>query len=308
MKTLLFVLFNLVSVAICNNQSYLTTENITISTGEKYNNWNVTGKYTRNLKSVSGCDSVVVTNLTVNTSPVVYDYGILPSNLNTNDKALYTQYLTYCNTIVSDTIKVVGYITDPVIKDVDITQNVVINSRTDYNQNRFKKYKNVPSTETRLTIYPVYVTINFVAPVFNGGAEILGYTVTSIPAGGVDENAGTKSTTHLISGLNSNISYQFTVVATNSVGNSAPSTPSNSIVPKSGKSYYWTKIVYPTLQRKSGLEDFNNWYCKSYYVTEDITIAKTENYNGWTISGKYNRTLKTKSDKDSIVVTNLIVK
>lgn len=307
MKTFLFIIFSLFSVAICN-QNYHITETITISTGEKYNGWSSTGTYTRTLKSIQGCDSVVVTNLIVNNSPLPYEYGVIPSNISLADKDLYIKYLAYCNTIVLDTINIVGYSTDPTITNVDITQKVVINSRDSYNQYRFKKYKNVPVIETRLPIYPVYVTITFVAPTFNGGSEILGYTVTSIPAGGVDENAGTKSTVHLISGLNSNTSYQFTVVATNSVGNSAPSTISNSIVPKSGKTYHWSKISYPTLQRKSSYDDFNNWYCKSYIVTENITLSIGEKYENWTTSGKYSRTLKNKLGKDSVVVTNLTVK
>ena len=73
--------------------------------------------------------------------------------------------------------------------------------------------------------------VNFTAPADNGGSPITGYTVTSTPAGGVDSNAGTTSTTHLITGLVNGTPYTFTVRATNAVGPGLPSAPSNSVTP-----------------------------------------------------------------------------
>jgi hypothetical protein len=74
-------------------------------------------------------------------------------------------------------------------------------------------------------------TVSFSAPLSSGGSAITGYTVSSIPAGGVDGNAGTTATTHLISGLSNGVSYSFTVTATNATGTGAASTPSNSVTP-----------------------------------------------------------------------------
>jgi len=74
-------------------------------------------------------------------------------------------------------------------------------------------------------------TITFVSPVINGGSAITGYTVTSIPAGGIDSNAGSTSLTHKITGLTNGTSYTFTVKATNSVGTSVASMASNLVIP-----------------------------------------------------------------------------
>jgi len=91
----------------------------------------------------------------------------------------------------------------------------------------------VPGTPTTVTASPrnASAIVSFTAPANNGGAAITGYTVTSNPAGGVDSNAGTTGLSHTITGLTNGTAYTFTVVATNSVGNSASSTASNSVTP-----------------------------------------------------------------------------
>ncbi len=73
-------------------------------------------------------------------------------------------------------------------------------------------------------------TVSFTAAA-NGGSAVTGYTVTSIPAGGVDSNAGTTSLSHTITGLNNGTSYTFTVVATNAIGSSTASMASNAVTP-----------------------------------------------------------------------------
>lgn len=65
----------------------------------------------------------------------------------------------------------------------------------------------------------------------NGGSAITGYTVTSIPAGGTDSNAGTTGLTHAITGLTNGTAYTFTATATNAIGTSTASAASNSVTP-----------------------------------------------------------------------------
>lgn len=69
-------------------------------------------------------------------------------------------------------------------------------------------------------------TVTFTAPTFDGGLPITGYTVTSSPGGFTATGSASPIT---VSGLQSGTAYTFTVVATNSRGNSAASAASNSI-------------------------------------------------------------------------------
>ncbi|MCX6795619.1 MAG: fibronectin type III domain-containing protein [Candidatus Falkowbacteria bacterium] len=70
-------------------------------------------------------------------------------------------------------------------------------------------------------------TISFTAP-NDGGSPINAYTITSSPGGFSTVTVGTSVT---ISGLTNGTPYTFTVIANNAVGDSATSSPSNSITP-----------------------------------------------------------------------------
>jgi len=69
-------------------------------------------------------------------------------------------------------------------------------------------------------------TVTFTAPTSNGGSPITGYTVTSSLGGFFATGSSSPIT---VSGLTNGTSYTFTVVATNSVGSSLPSSASNSV-------------------------------------------------------------------------------
>ncbi|MBK7713275.1 MAG: fibronectin type III domain-containing protein [Bacteroidales bacterium] len=71
-------------------------------------------------------------------------------------------------------------------------------------------------------------TVSFTAPGSNGGSVITGYVVTSNPGGFTA--SGTASPI-IVTGLANGTSYTFTVVATNTNGNSLPSSVSNSVTP-----------------------------------------------------------------------------
>ncbi|MGO9534005.1 MAG: family 16 glycosylhydrolase [Syntrophobacteraceae bacterium] len=68
-------------------------------------------------------------------------------------------------------------------------------------------------------------TVSFKLPA-NGGSTITGYTVTSSPVGITASGKGSPIT---VNGLKNGTAYTFTVTATNAIGTSQASTPSNSV-------------------------------------------------------------------------------
>src|SRR5260370_475230 len=75
-------------------------------------------------------------------------------------------------------------------------------------------------------------SVSVTSPSNNGGSAITSYTVTSLP-GGLTATVSAPATTATVTGLSNGTSYTFTVVATNSVGNSVASSPSNAVTPAS---------------------------------------------------------------------------
>jgi hypothetical protein len=88
----------------------------------------------------------------------------------------------------------------------------------------------LPSAPANVTATPGngQALVSFDAAGTNGGPAISSYTVTSNPGGYTYSGAGT---TIKATGLINGTSYTFTVVATNSVGSSSASAPSNAVTP-----------------------------------------------------------------------------
>ena len=71
------------------------------------------------------------------------------------------------------------------------------------------------------------VAVSFVAPSSIGSSVITSYTVTASPGGQSCTGGGAC----MVTGLTNGTVYTFTVVATNSVGDSVPSVASNAVTP-----------------------------------------------------------------------------
>ena len=79
--------------------------------------------------------------------------------------------------------------------------------------------------------------VDFTAPANNGGSPITKYTATSSPGGQTCEvTVLTPPLTCTVEGLTNGTTYTFTVTATNALGTSPASAPSNSVTPSAGGS------------------------------------------------------------------------
>ena len=95
----------------------------------------------------------------------------------------------------------------------------------------------VPSAPTNVTAASGNgeATVSWTTPVSDGGESIDGYIVTSSPDG-LTCTAVAPDTTCTITGLTNGTAYTFTVVASNNIGTSDPSSTSNSVTPAAGPS------------------------------------------------------------------------
>ncbi|MGW9124167.1 leucine-rich repeat protein, partial [Paenibacillus chitinolyticus] len=100
-----------------------------------------------------------------------------------------------------------------------------------YSHSNAFKVVAVPSAPTNVTATAGngQATVNFDAPLSDGGSAITLYTVTSSPGG--FKGTSTTASPVMVTGLTNGTAYTFTVVAKNSAGNSAVSAASGSVTP-----------------------------------------------------------------------------
>ncbi|MBW3665324.1 MAG: cell wall-binding repeat-containing protein [Actinobacteria bacterium] len=87
-----------------------------------------------------------------------------------------------------------------------------------------------PPTDVTAEAGDEQATVSWSAPADTGGAPITSYTVAASP-GGATATVDGATTEAVITGLTNGTAYTFTVVASNSQGDSAPSPPSTAVTP-----------------------------------------------------------------------------
>jgi len=135
--------------------------------------------------------------------------------------------------------------------------------------------RTVPGAPTGVsgTVANASAVVSWTAPASNGGSDITGYTVTSSPGAFTCTSASSPCT---VSALTNGTSYTFTVVATNSVGNSPSSAASGSVTPSAAPVVVYVpptpipylKTLTPPQIRKSG----NKLMCTSGTYNTGYTL------------------------------------
>ncbi|KZE78593.1 hypothetical protein AV654_02245 [Paenibacillus elgii] len=115
---------------------------------------------------------------------------------------------------------------------VDSNGHVYVSDSDNHRVQKLEGQNTPPDAPTNVTAEVAngesQATLKFTAPVSDGGSAITGYTVTSNPGGLTASGTGSPIT---VTGLTYGTAYTFTVVATNDLGNSTASLPSNSVTP-----------------------------------------------------------------------------
>ena len=112
-------------------------------------------------------------------------------------------------------------------------------------------------------------TVSFTPPVDVGGSAITGYTVTSAPG----SHTGTGAVSPIdVNGLTNGVSYTFTVHATNAVGDSAESDPSNAVIPEAPPTP--TPDSSPTILPKTGEGLILSQSLINFLINQYATVTK----------------------------------
>jgi outer membrane protein OmpA-like peptidoglycan-associated protein len=136
---------------------------------------------------------------------------------------------------------------------------------------------NAPTIGTATATGSTTATVTYTAPASDGGATITTYTATSSPGSITGSVSQATSGTISIAGLTSGTTYTFTVIATNSVGNSSPSAASNAITTTSGSTSGLTPTFSAVTTASTGFTVTVTNYSSSYTWSVTVTTPATVN-------------------------------
>ena len=142
--------------------------------------------------------------------------------------------------------------------------------------------------------------VNWTASGSNGGSAIRGYTVTSSPDGKTATTSGATEISVIVKGLSNDKSYTFTVVAINDIGNSLPSSSSNSVTPLVAIVNHVPPLVYVPLvdleYNSSYINHLTDW---KLFVQKMLTVV----INGDMLSLAPNDVIRIVNDEGDILLT-----
>ncbi len=276
-------------------------EDISICKGEKYSGWSEPGIYNRTLKTRTGQDSIVTTNLWIKDTILVTENITIMKGENYLD---WTEPGQYERIFTSSTGCDSTIITNLTVKNpqtVKVEEYVSICQGQEYSGwDTTGVYKRTFSTvsggdsivTTKLEVNPIFrITEDVNVPPdssYNGWTTPGEYTRILTSVTGCDSIVTT---------------YLFF----------SPYYTSEEISICEGNSYEgWTetgeyKRNFKTKSGKDSIVTTYLWVNPAYTLIEDTIILEDENYFGWNESGQYQRILTSSSGCDSIVVVNLTV-
>lgn len=249
---------------------------------------------TQPVTSITGSSAVGNGNITSLGSVNPTQYGVVWSTTSNPTVALSTKTL-------QGEASATGAFTSSMTNLMPLTQYyvkayVTNNGGTTYGDEvSFTTLDIIPNapTDVEATADIAQATVRFTAPVSNGGSAIIGYTVTSSPDGKTATGTASPIT---ITGLTNGTPYTFTVVATNSLGNSSPSLASAPVTPfvdtekpvitgmpanitvstDAGKDYATVTWTEPTATDNVGIVNFNaNHAIGSQFAIGTTTVIYT---------------------------------
>jgi outer membrane protein OmpA-like peptidoglycan-associated protein len=136
---------------------------------------------------------------------------------------------------------------------------------------------NAPTIGTATATGSTTATVTYTAPASDGGATITSYTATSSPGSITGSLSQAGSGTISVTGLSAGTTYTFTVVATNSVGNSSPSAASNSITTTSASTSGLIPTFSAVTTASTGFTVTVTNYSSSYTWSVTVTTPATVN-------------------------------
>lgn len=134
---------------------------------------------------------------------------------------------------------------------------------------------NAPTIGTATATGATTATVAYTAPGSDGGATITTYTATSSPGSITGSLSQAGSGTISVTGLTAGTTYTFTVVATNSVGNSSPTAASNSITTTSGSTSGLVPTFSAVTTASTGFAVTVTNYHASYTWSVTVTTPAT---------------------------------